>query len=194
MDGVPLFSLFRESLRTVKVTGFKGILNSTTNVVLAEMEAGLELDQAVLRAQAMGIAETDPSDDLEGWDAAAKIAALSTVIMEHPLTLADVVRQGISHLNSAAVRTARQAGTPYKMVCRAQRRGNSVEASVRPERLPLSDPLAWVDGASSCVCFELDILPGLTIIEQDPGLETTAYGMLADLIYVHAARTRPTAN
>lgn len=194
MDGVPIFSLFRELLPTVKVTGFRGILNSTTNVVLAEMEAGLEFDQAVRRAQEMGIAETDPSDDLEGWDAAAKIAALTIVILEHPLTLADVARQGISHLDSAAVRTARQAGTPYKMVCRAQRRGSGVATSVSPERLLLSDPLAWVNGASSCVHFELDILPGLTIIEHDPGLETTAYGMLTDLIYVHTARPRPTTN
>jgi homoserine dehydrogenase len=194
MDGVPVFSLFRELLRGVKVTGFTGILNSTTNVVLAEMEAGREFDQAVRRAQEMGIAETDPSDDLEGWDAAAKIAALTIVILGHPLTLGDVARQDISRLDSAAVRAARQAGTPYKMVCRAQRRGNGVEASVRPERLPLSDPLAWVDGASSCVRFELDILPGLTIIEHDPGIETTAYGMLADLIDIHTAHLRPTTN
>lgn len=194
MDGVPIFSLFRELLPTVKVTGFRGILNSTTNVVLAEMEAGLEFDQAVRRAQEMGIAETDPSNDLEGWDAAAKIAALTIVILRHPLTLADVARQGISHLDSAAVRAARQAGTPYKMVCRARRRGDGVEASVRPECLPLSDPFARVDGASSCVHFELDMLPGLTIIEHDPGLETTAYGMLTDLIYVHTVRRRPTTN
>jgi homoserine dehydrogenase len=194
MDGVPVFSLFRESLRAVKVTGFRGILNSTTNVVLGEMEAGLDFSQALCRAQAMGIAESDPSDDLEGWDAAAKIAALTIVILGHPLTLAEVARQGISHLDSAAVRAARQAGTPYKMVCRAQRRGNGVEASVRPERLALSDPLAWVNGASSCVHFELDILPGLTLIEQDPGLETTAYGMLADFIDAHTARRPPLTN
>ncbi|HWZ42709.1 MAG TPA: hypothetical protein VNW97_04500 [Candidatus Saccharimonadales bacterium] len=192
MDGVPIFSLFRESLRAVKVAGFRGILNSTTNVVLAQMETGLDFDQAVRKAQEMGIAETDPSDDLEGWDAAAKIAALAIVVLGCPLTLADVERQGISHLDAAAVKTARQAGAPYKMVCRAQRRGNGVAASVRPERLPLTDPLARVDGASSCVHFELDILPGLTIIEHDPGLETTAYGMLADLISVHAAGNRRT--
>ena len=182
MDGVPIFSLFRESLPAVYVTGFRGILNSTTNVVLAGMEAGLELDQAVRKAQEMGIAESDPSDDLEGWDAAVKVAALAIAVLGYPLRLADIERQGISALDSVTVQAARQAGTPYKLVCRAHREDGSVRASVRPERLPLSDPLARIDGGSSCVHFELDILSGLTIIEHDPGLETTAYGMLADFI------------
>lgn len=185
MDDVPVFSLFRESLPVTKVSGFRGILNSTTNVVLAGMEAGLEFEEAVRQAQAMGIAESDPSDDLEGWDAASKIAALSTVILGQSLAPADIELQGISHLTPIAVKTARQEGARYKLVCRAQRRGDHIAASARPERLPLSDPLAWVDGASSCIHFELDILPGLTIIEHNPGLETTAYGMLADLIYIN---------
>jgi homoserine dehydrogenase len=182
MDGVPIFSMFRESLPVVNVTGFRGILNSTTNVVLAGMEAGLQLDHAVCKAQEMGIAESDPSDDLDGWDAAVKVAALAIVVLGYPLRLSEVERQGISALDTATVQASRQAGTPYKLVCSAYREGDRVRASVKPERLPLSDPLAWIDGGSSCVHFELDILPGLTIIEHDPGLETTAYGMLADFI------------
>jgi homoserine dehydrogenase len=182
MDGVPIFSLFRETLPAVHVTGFRGILNSTTNVVLEGMEAGLPIDQAVRKAQEMGIAETDPSDDLEGWDGAVKVAALAIVVLGYPMQLSDVERHGITTLQPAEVQAARQAGTPYKLVCRAQREGGRVRASVKPERLPLFDPLARIDGGSSCVHFELDILPGLTIIEHDPGLETTAYGMLADFI------------
>jgi homoserine dehydrogenase len=182
MDGVPIFSLFRETLPAVHVIGFRGILNSTTNVVLEGMEAGLQQDQAVRKAQEMGIAETDPSDDLEGWDGAVKVAALAIVVLGYPLRLADVERQGITALDPATVQAARKAGTPYKLVCRAQREGDGVRASVKPERLPLSDPLARIDGGSSCVHFELDILPGLTIIEHDAGLDTTAYGMLADFI------------
>ena len=182
MDGVPIFSLFRETLPAVHVSGFRGILNATTNVVLAGMEAGLPLNEAVRKAQEMGIAESDPSDDLEGWDAAVKVAALAIVVLGCPLRLCDVERQGITALDAATVQAARQAGLPYKLVCRARREVNGVRATVKPEQLPLSDPLARIDGGSSCVHFELDILPGLTIIEHDAGLDTTAYGMLADFI------------
>jgi homoserine dehydrogenase len=182
MDGVPIFSLFRETLPTVRVSGFRGILNATTNVVLEGMETGLPLNEAVRKAQEMGIAESDPSDDLEGWDAAVKVAALAIVVLGCPLELCDVERTGITGLDTATVQAARRAGMPYKLVCRAHHEGDGVRASVKPERLPLSDPLARIDGGSSCVHFELDILPGLTIIEQDAGLDTTAYGMLADFI------------
>ena len=182
MDGVPIFSMFRETLPAVKVRGFRGILNATTNVVLAGMESGLPLQEAVRKAQEMGIAESDPSDDLEGWDAAVKVAALAGVVLGCPLPLSDVEREGITGLDAASVQAARQAGTPYKLVCRAHREGDRVRAGVKPERLPLTDPLSQIDGGSSCVHFELDILPGLTIVEHDAGLDTTAYGMLADFV------------
>lgn len=182
MDGAPIFSLFREALPASRVFGFRGILNSTTNVVLAGMEAGLDFDQAVRRAKEMGIAESDPSDDLEGWDAAVKVAALSTVILGCPIKLSDIEVNGIMKLSPAQVRAARHLGRPFKLVCRARGHNQTVVASVRPEQLSLSDPLAFVDGSSSCVEFELDVLPGLVITECDPGLQTTAYGMLADFI------------
>lgn len=182
MDGVPIFSMFRETLPAIKVNGFRGILNATTNVVLAGMESGLPLKEAVRKAQEMGIAESDPADDLEGWDAAVKVAALAIVVLGCSLPLSEVEREGITGLDAAAVQAARQAGTPYKLVCRAHREGERVRAIVRPERLPLGDPLSQIDGGSSCVHFELDILPGLTMVEHDAGLDTTAYGMLADFV------------
>ena len=182
MDGVPIFSLFRETLPAARVLGFRGILNSTTNVVLAGMEAGLSLDDAVRKAQQMGIAESDPSDDLEGWDAAIKVAALIIVVLGVPIKLEQIEREGISRLHAEKVRAARRSGRPFKLVCRARRHGGKVVASVKPEQLPLSDPLASIDGGSSCIDFELDVLPGLIITERDPTLETTAYGMLADFI------------
>ncbi len=181
MDGAPVFSLFREPLPAVELRGFRGLLNSTTNVVLTQMEAGLSLDQAVKKAQEIGVAETDPSDDLDGWDAAVKVAALVIVLMGVPFKLGDVERTGVRSLDPAAVRAAREAGKPYKLVCRAMREGASVRASVRPEQLPLSDPLASLTGTTSCLHFDLDVF-GLTIIEHKPGIEATAYGLLADFI------------
>ena len=182
MDGAPIFSLFRESLPAVRIDRFRGILNSTTNVIISQMEAGKSLEEGVRQAQARGLAETDPSADVDGWDATVKVAALATVLMDVPGQLHEIAREGIRGLSGEAVREARAAGTPYKLVCRAERQSGGVKASVRPEQLPLSDPLAQVDGTSSVVHFETDLLPGLTIVEHDPTPTTTAYGMLADFI------------
>jgi homoserine dehydrogenase len=182
MDGVPIFALFRDNLPAIQLQGFRGILNSTTNVILSEMEQGLSFDESLAQAQQIGVAETDPSNDIEGWDAAVKVAALIRVLMGVPMRLEEIQREGIGTLSGEAVRAARSEGRPYKLVCRAQRAGQGVAASVRPEQVPLSDPLAWVAGTSSIVYFETDIFPGLAITEKNPGLEATAYGMLADFV------------
>jgi homoserine dehydrogenase len=182
MDGIPIFSLFQENLPVIHLQGFRGILNSTTNVILSAMEEGLTFDDALKRAQEIGVAETDAAHDIDGWDAAAKVAALVIVLMGEKIRLSDVQRHGIRQLTGEQVREARAAGTPYKLVCRAQRTPTGVVARVGPERLPLSDPLASVAGTSSIVYFETDIFPGLCITENNPGLFATAYGMLTDFI------------
>ena len=181
MDGVPIFSLFRHNLPAVELRGFRGLLNSTSNVVLTEMEAGRSLDEAVRCAQEIGVAETDPSDDLDGWDPAVKIAALVIVLMGVPILLEQVERIGVRALDPAEVRAARAAGKPYKLVCRAERVGEFVRASVRPEQVPLTDPMASMLGTTSCLFFDLDVF-GLTVIEHKPGIVATAYGLLADFI------------
>jgi homoserine dehydrogenase len=146
------------------------------------MEEGLSFAESLKKAQQMGVAETDPSHDIEGWDAAVKVAVLVTVLMGVAIRLEEIEREGIGKLSGEAVRAARAAGKPYKLVCRAQREGTRVRATVRPEQVPLSDPMAWVAGTSSVLYFETDIFPGLAITEHNPGLEATAYGMLADFV------------
>jgi homoserine dehydrogenase len=183
MGGAPIFSLFREALPAAHLKRFRGILNSTTNVILTEMENGLSFEDGVKRAQDMGIAETDPSADVDGWDATVKVAALATVLMGVRLRPQDVQREGIRGLTGEAVRAARAEGRPYKLVCQAERTDDGrVVARVHPEQVSLSDPLASVRGSTSLVHFELDTLHGLTLSEQDADVVTTAYGLLADLI------------
>jgi homoserine dehydrogenase len=182
MDGVPIFSLFRDCLPAIQLRGFRGILNSTTNVILSGMEEGLTFEASLKKAQALGVAETDASHDIEGWDAAVKVAALVRVLMGVPLAPAAIQREGIAGLSSDGVRLARSEGRPYKLVCRTWRANGGVSASVRPEQVPLSDAMAWVAGTSSIICFETDMFPGLAITEIDPGVEATAYGMLADFV------------
>ena len=181
MDGVPIFSLF-DQLPAIHLTGFHGILNSTTNVILSEMENGMSFDESLKKAQTLGVAETDATHDIDGWDAAVKTAALITVLMDVPVRLEEIKREGVRSLSGEAVRAARREGRPYKLVCRAKKTESGVTASVRPEQVLLGDPMAQIAGTSSYVHFETDILPGLAITEENPGVYTTAYGMLADFV------------
>jgi len=186
MDGVPIFSLFPLGLPAAELRGFSGVLNSTTNVVLTEMEKGRSLEDALKRAQAMGIAETDPTQDLDGWDAAVKVSALVNVLMGVPLKIEQVQRTGIRELSEEKIRSVRSAGMRYKLVCRAERRGDGVDARVGPELLLMTDPMAGLEGSSSAIRFDLDIF-GLSIVEHNPGVEATGYGLLADFIRAAAS-------
>ena len=186
MDGVPIFSFF-EQMPAIHLQGFHGILNSTTNVILSEMESGLTFDEALKKAQSLGIAETDATHDIDGWDAAVKTAALITVLMgsnenDTPIRLEEIAREGIRDLTPQAVRNAKRDGWPCKLVCRAKRVGDRVEASVAPEKVLASSPMGKITGTSSYIYFETDIFPGLAITEENPGLYATAYGMLADFV------------
>lgn len=182
MDGAPIFSLFRGSLPAAQLKGFRGILNSTTNLILTRMENGESLEDAIAYAQSIGIAETDPSGDVDGWDAAVKVAALVTVLMNLPLKPSEVERRGIGEITPADVSQAKEEGKRWKLVCSAQRDGDGVTARVAPEMVPANSPLYGVEGTTSIVTFETDVLGLLSVIETDPGPHTTAYGLLADFV------------
>jgi homoserine dehydrogenase len=183
LDSAPVFSLFRETLPAVKVRAFSGAFNSTTNVILETMEAGRSFDEGVKTAQELGVAETDPSYDVDGWDSIMKVCAIARVIMRTPLLPSNVRREGIRGLDPATLQAARAEGKPYKLITRAiVNADGSVTASVRPEQVALSDPLGGVRGTSLAIHFELDVIPGLTIVSHRPNLQSTAYGLLADFI------------
>lgn len=185
MDGAPIFSLFRGPLPAVDLHGFTGILNSCTNFILGLMEKGMTLEEAIVEGQKIGITETDPSADIDGWDAAIKVAALSTVLMGIPLKPQQVDRSGIREITPDMIQDAKAAGERWKLVCTARREGQRLlEASVKPARVAAGSPLYSIEGTSSYVEFKLDTLPGLGIVEGNPGPDTTAYGMLADLLNV----------
>ena len=182
MDGAPIFSLFRSALPAAQLLGFRGILNSTTNLILGRMESGESFDEAVKYAQAAGLAETDPSADVDGWDAAIKVAALINVLMDIPFTPQEVDRTGIRSITPEMVAQAAAQGQRWKLVCSAERAGQSALGRVAPELVSRSSPLYGVEGSSSIVEFHSDTLSSLSIIEGNPGPETTAYGLLADFI------------
>jgi len=183
LDSAPVFSLFRETLPAANLNGFKGIFNSTTTVILEEMEAGKSFDEGVRRAQMLGVTETDPAHDVDGWDAAVKVCAIANVLMNVPLRLDEIEREGIRGLTNEMVRVAREEGRPFRLVSRAARIvDGGVAASVRPEQISLNDPLGSVSGTSLMIHFDLDMMPGLTIASHNPNLQSTAYGLLADFI------------
>jgi homoserine dehydrogenase len=183
LDSAPVFSLFRETLPAVKVRSFTGVFNSTTNVILETMEAGRTFAEGVKTAQELGVAETDPSNDIDGWDSIMKICAIARVIMRVPLLPNAVRREGIRGLDSATLQAARAEGRPYKLLSRATVNADgSVTALVRPEQIAPGDPLGGVRGTSLAIHFELDTIPGLTIVSHRPNLQSTAYGLLADFI------------
>lgn len=184
MDGAPIFSLFRSALPAIQLIGFEGILNSCTNLLLERMESGETLDQAVEYARSIGITETDPSGDIDGWDAAIKVALLVNVLMNYPIKLEEIKRQGIRAIDPTDIHSARQTGLRWKLVCRAETRDGKVVASVLPEKVTSQSPLFSVHGTSSFVMFKTDSLPGLGILESNPGPETTAYGLLSDLLTI----------
>lgn len=190
MDGAPIFSLFREALPAARLRSFYGILNSTTNMILTRMEQGDSFEQAVAHCQAIGIAETDPSGDIDGWDAAVKVAALATVLMDTPVKPQEVDRQGIRQITPEQARLARQAGQRYKLVCSAERVGDQVKTRVQPVLVGPESPLFGTQGTTSIVQFETDVLGRLTLIEENPGTHTTAYGLLADFLNVARSSTQ----
>jgi len=191
MDGAPIFSLFRNALPAARLRAFRGILNSTTNLILGRMEAGESFDQAVAYAQTIGIAETDPSGDIDGWDAAIKVAALITVLMETPFTPQQVERRGIRGITPEMIESARAQGKRYKLVCSAERDGERLKASVGPELVDSSSPLYGMMDSSTGVTFRTDVLPDYSIsVSEREGMsggpQETAYGLFADFVSVIA--------
>lgn len=188
MDGAPVLGIAREGLVGSTVERVRGVLNSTTNYILNALEQGVSFEDAVAETQRMGIAEADPTNDLEGWDAAVKIVVLANVMMGADLRPADVDRTGITGITPAEAQAALAEQQRVKLLCEAVREGHVVRVSVCPTWLPLDDPLAQVDRTSSAVTIQTDTLHRLTMIEGDTDPTTTAYGMLVDMINIARGR------
>ena len=188
MDGTPVFNLVRHCLRGDTLVRIEGILNSTTNVILCGMEEGLSLEEALDRARAAGVLEADPADDLEGWDAAVKIAALANVFLGGTLRPEDVERESLAAIDPERVRDAAARGRRIKMVCEVYRDGEGIDGRVAARELSLDNPFALVAGTSSILRLTTALLGKLVITEEDPDLTTTAYGVISDLLTIAASR------
>ncbi len=145
---------------------------------------GEGLEEAIDYGRSIGITETDPSNDVDGWDAAIKVAALVTVLMGVSITPQEVDRTGIRGVTPQMIAEAQAKGERWKLVCSADYVDGRIITKVAPQRVGPDSPLYSVNGTSSFCQFNLDVLPGLGILESDPGPETTAYGLLADFLNI----------
>lgn len=187
LGGSPVFSTFREAMPLAELMSFKGIINATTNLILSRMEDGESFDDAVKYCQSIGIAETDPSGDVDGWDAAIKVSALATVLMDSSLKPQDVERKGIREITAEMVNQAKSEKKRWKLVASAERVGSQVKGRVSPELVDSSSPLYGMMGSASGLTFSTDVLPNYSVIVSERegmkgGPEETAYGLFADFV------------
>ncbi|MEN9936626.1 MAG: hypothetical protein RLZZ387_3205 [Chloroflexota bacterium] len=188
MSGTPSLRLALSDLAGCEVREARGIVNGTTNYILTQMELGMAYEEALAEAQRLGYAETDPTGDVEGHDAAGKAAILANVLMDAGITPADVETAGITGITQEAVAAAQAAGERWKLIARIWRDGNTVRASVQPTRLPATHPLAGVAGATNAITFSTDLLGDVTLIGPGAGGVATGFALLSDLLALHRSR------
>lgn len=184
MDGTPIFNLVEETLKFCKITEVSGILNSTTNYMLEELAQGKEYDAVLEEGKRRGFIEADPAMDIEGWDAAAKTTALLNVLMGAGITPNDIDRKGIEDISVEDIQAAALRGNKIKLVCRGTIEDGKVIGTVQPTEISNNTLLANIEGTSSVVSITTDLMRTVSIVEHDPEIEQTAYGIFSDLIRV----------
>jgi homoserine dehydrogenase len=188
---IPLLRPLRESLHGDRVTAVTGIVNGTTNFILSSMAAtGAGFNEALEEATELGYAEADPTADVEGFDAAAKAAILASLAFHTRVTAADVFREGMTGVTAGDMASAKEMGCTIKLLCLAQRNGDSVSVRVHPAMIPLSHPLAGVGDAFNAVFVEADAAGPLMFYGRGAGGRPTASAVLGDI--VAAARNKLT--
>ena len=186
MSGTPVFDLFECGLAGNSIREIQGILNGTTNFILSKMEQdGMEYADALALAQKLGYAEANPTADVEGFDALAKVVILSNVLLGGSIGTGDVSRTGISAISRADVLAAKSQGLRYKLIGRTALVDGKIKASVSPVKLPLSDPLAGVMGAQNALTFDTDLMGKVTIQGAGAGKIETGYSILSDMLAIH---------
>jgi homoserine dehydrogenase len=181
---IPVIKVLRESLVVTNVHRVLGIVNGTTNFVLTEMEGGKSYGEALVEAQARGYAEADPTDDVSGADAAAKMAILATVAFNSRVDLEDVEYSGITGIDPLDVQAARQLDMVIRLVGAARLVDGHVDVRVHPALVDKQHPLAKVDGAFNAVMLQGDAIREITLEGPGAGGIETASAVIADITTV----------
>jgi homoserine dehydrogenase len=182
MDGAPVFNLWEHTMPAVQVLGFTGALNSTSKIVIQAMEQGGSFEEGLARARSMGITEADGAYDIEGWDSAAKTAALANVLMDAHVTPQQVSTRGIGRLTPGRVQEIVRLGKTVRLISRVRRTASRLSMRVRAEVLDRTDILALAQGTSNVILFHTDLMGTFGTVSIDPQVEQTAYGVFSDLV------------
>lgn len=185
MGGTPSMALGIETLSAAGIRSARGIVNGTTNFILTRMEAGDSYADALKTAQELGYAEADPTGDVDGWDAAAKVVILANTLLGGDLRIDDVDREGIAGITPDMIADAKARGERWKLIAQARRDAGGVVASVRPTSLPLTDPLALVGGGMNALTYETEAIGSVTLMGAGAGGRATGFAVLTDLLKIH---------
>jgi homoserine dehydrogenase len=184
MSGTPVLRAGQQLLASAGVRRIKGILNGTTNYVLMRMESGYSYSSALAEAQKLGYAEANPVGDIEGHDSVAKLIILAQVFFGQTIRASDVSREGITQVSAERIAGALESGERWKLVASLWREGERLRATVLPERLSLTHPLAGVGGATNAICFDTELLGAVTMAGPGAGRIPTGYAVLSDLLAI----------
>jgi len=190
---VPVVRVLEESLSATPIERVHGIVNGTTNFILSEMASGSTYEQALAEAQRIGYAEADPSDDVSGRDAAAKMAIVARLAFGVPVHIDQVRYEGIEHLELDDLEYARELGLGLKLVGTAERRGDGISVRVYPTFLYGGHPLASISGPFNAVTVESGTITEITMSGPGAGGRQTASAVLGDVVSVMTGGARPPA-
>ncbi|MHA2252630.1 MAG: homoserine dehydrogenase [Candidatus Kariarchaeaceae archaeon] len=186
LAGTPAINLGMHNLAGSGTTEIQGILNGTTNYILSEMEKGMDYVTALKQAQELGYAEADPSGDVEGWDAVGKIVILTNIMMGKTISMDDVDRTGITKISPSDIEMAKNENKRWKLIGTTKiLPDGSIQASVKPEMIPLSEPLASVMGPTNALMFRTKYLGDVTIVGPGAGKLATGFALLSDLLDIN---------
>lgn len=185
MSGTPVINLTRNTLAGNDISAMRGILNGTTNFILTNMEAGRSYEDVLAEAQKLGYAEADPTADVGGFDALAKVTILANVLMGENLKPDDIPCEGITKITLDDIEKARAEGKRWKLIGEIKKEGGKVAASVSPMMIDLSHPLAGVMGAVNAVTFTTDLMGDVTVTGPGAGRTETGYSILIDILEIH---------
>ena len=185
LSGTPVLNLCEAGLTGAGIREIRGVVNGTCNFILTEMEGGTGYAKALSKAQHLGYAEADPSGDVEGWDAAAKVLILANSVLNANLKLGDVKRTGISGLTVDDIQTACAAGKTWRLIARISQGENGWKAKVGPEKVNRADPEGSLTGPENLLIFDTEALGEVTITGPGAGRRATGHAVIADLLAVH---------
>ena len=182
MSGTPALAMGMNMLAAAGVTRVQGILNGTSNYILGEMENGADYADALKDAQTRGYAEADPTGDVDGHDAAAKVVILANLVMGQSMTMPDVSCTGISGLTRARIQSAQAENRRWKLLGTLENVNGRISGSVKPVKLDATHPLYGISGATNAITYNTDLLGDITLIGPGAGRIETGYAIIGDIL------------